>query len=298
MSMRVTQGMINSQLMQNLNRNMVNMSKLKEQMSTGRTINRPSDDPIGVTYSLRYRSELTANDQYQKNVDSALSWLDFSDNMIGQAGDVIHRIKVLTVQGSSGTNPDLALGNISSEIKELRDQLIEIGNSTLSGKYIFNGQKFDQPPYTPTTALTATPDDGNVTYEVGSGATLNINVPGGDIFGNSGDVDQIFAVIDRITTAFDAGDHAAAGAELVNIEGAFDRVISAQADVGAKTNRVELMEDRLANLNLNLTDFQSKTEDADFAELILQAQIQENLFQASLSVGAKIISPSLVDFLR
>lgn len=304
MTLRVTQGMINSQLMRNLNTNMTRMSKQQEQLATGRLINRPSDDPVGITYSLRYRSELQANMQYQRNVDSALSWLDFSDDMLGQAGDVIHRIRELTVQAGTGTNPQVALDNVSDEIKQLKEQLVQIGNSRLAGKYIFNGQKFDQAPYSIAGASTEITDEGDVLYEVGARTTLAINISGNDIFGfpgdgiNPADPDQLFQVIDRITAALDAGNHAAATAELDHLDTRTKAIVSARADIGAKTNRVELMEQRLADLELNLTNLQSKTEDADFARLLTESKINENIFHASLSVGAKIISPSLIDFLR
>jgi flagellar hook-associated protein 3 FlgL len=109
---RVTQGSITSQLLRNINKNMAQSAGLQEQMATGMKINRPSDDPVGITYSLRYRSDLSINERYQSNVDSATSFLDFNDTMLSQVGDVTKRIKELAVQGSNGTNPQVALDNM------------------------------------------------------------------------------------------------------------------------------------------------------------------------------------------
>ena len=105
-----------SQLSRNLNQNLNQMQGIQEQVTTGRKINKPSDDPVGITYSLRYRTELASNDQYQKNADSAHSWLDFNERLLvlSQAGDVLKRVKELAVQGSNGTNPQEALDNIQS----------------------------------------------------------------------------------------------------------------------------------------------------------------------------------------
>ncbi|MNC75573.1 flagellar hook-associated protein FlgL [compost metagenome] len=77
-----------------------------------------------------------------------------------------------------------------------------------------------------------------------------------------------------------------------------EKILSARAEIGAKTNRIELMQARLGDLNTNLTDLQAKVEDADYEGLIMQSKIQENIYNASLSVGAKIISATLVDFIR
>ncbi len=98
MPLRVTQGMISSQLLRNVSTNLGRLSHLENQLSTARKINAPSDDPVGITFSLRYRSELSATDQFQRNVDAGASTLDFTDTMLGQAGDVLQRVRELAVK--------------------------------------------------------------------------------------------------------------------------------------------------------------------------------------------------------
>jgi len=302
MPLRVTPGMMHTQLTRNLNRTLTEMAKLQEQMTTGRKINRPSDDPVGITYSLRYRSELQANVQYQKNIDMALSWLDFNDTVLQQAQDVLKRLKELSVQGANGTNPAVALDNIADEVEQLKGQIVDIANSTLNGKYVFNGEKTDVIPYNPTAVpfdpSTVQTDAGAVYYMVGVGVKLQINLSGNDVFGHPGEADNVFAVFDQIITALRNGNHAGVSAQIANIESRMDKILTQQSEIGARVNRVELMQSRLKDLELNLTDLQSKTEDVDFEKLIIDAKINENIYQASLSVGARIITPSLVDFLK
>ncbi|WP_422658582.1 flagellar hook-associated protein FlgL [Paenibacillus sp. EC2-1] len=304
--LRVTSNMMSSQLMLNLNRNASRMNETQLQASTGRKLNKPSDDPVGITYSLRYRGELSSNEQYQKNVDSAVSWLDFSDSTMNQAGEVLNRLKSLVVQASSETNEQSGLDSINQEVIQLKQQLVDIANSKLNGKYVFNGQQYDKMPYNfpknpdgsldTTTAATITTDQGSVEYLVGESVKIGINVTGNDVFGSGND--NVFAMMDRISQALKDGKHDDVSTELTNIESSTNRLLSMRAEVGAKTNRIELMESRLGDLELNLTDLQSKTEDADYGELIMRSKIQENIYNASLSAGAKIIQPTLVDFLR
>lgn len=302
MALRVTPGMMHMQLTRNLTRNLNQMSELQNQVTTGRKINKASDDPVGITYALRYRSELASNEQYQKNVNSALSWLDFNDTVLSQATDVLKRAKELAVQGSNGTNPQVALDNIRDEFIQLKEQLIDISNSKLNGKYVFNGQKFDQIPYNssavPFDAKSVITDNEQVAYTVGVGVTLPVNVSGNEVFGAPGAADNAFAVLDRVIASLGAGNYEAVRAEITNMETRTDKILNAQSEIGARVNRVELMQNRLKDLELNLADLQSKTEDADFEKLLIDSKINENIYQASLSVGAKVISPSLVDFLR
>ncbi|GGA43688.1 flagellar hook-associated protein FlgL [Paenibacillus physcomitrellae] len=307
---RITNNMLSSQLLLNINRNSVKMSDMQTQMATGRKINKPSDDPVGITYSLRYRSELSSNEQYQKNVDSSVSWLDYNDTVMSQAGDVVQRIRELTVQAGTGTNPQSSLDSINEEIGELKEQLIDIANSTLNGKYVFNGQKYTDKPFvfpknedgTSNTDDLKTVmdqiDQGPVNYTVSAGVSMTVNITSNDVFGNAEDQDNIFNIINNISTALAKGDISSVSAQLDNIDTRSDKMLSVRAEVGAKTNRIELLQNRLSDMETNLTDLQSKTEDADYAQLIMNSQIQENIYNASLSAGAKIISPSLADFLK
>ncbi|MGO4538678.1 flagellar hook-associated protein FlgL [Paenibacillus sp. 2TAB19] len=299
MSLRVTQGMMHLNMMRNLNRNMGQMASLQEQTATGRKLNKPSDDPVGITYSVRYRTEISGNEQYQKNVDSAISWLDFNDTVLGQANEVLQRVKELATQGSNGTNPDIALDNVKNEIIQLKSQLKDIANSQFNGKYVFNGEKFDQMPYGSDPKADTT-DTGVINYAIGVNSTLDINLSGNQVFGAddpAGTGNNVFSVLDRVIAALDNGTHSAVTSEIPNIEASMDRLINARSEIGARTNRVELVQNRLADMEINLTDMQSKTEDADYEKLLIDAQINENIYQASLSVGAKIVSKSLVDFL-
>ncbi|WP_145139532.1 flagellar hook-associated protein FlgL [Paenibacillus sp. Y412MC10] len=317
--LRVTSNMMNSQLLLNLNRNAREMNNTQNQLATGRKLNRPSDDPVGITYSLRYRSELASNDQYTSNVDSALSWLDFNDTVLSEAGDVVQRLRELTTKAANGTNPQSALDSIKQEVSQLKEQLIDIANSKLNGKYVFNGEAYDKKPYdfpknddgtSNTTGLNAdgssngmgiadiVTDKGFINFSVGESVKLPINMTGTDVFGNGNDPDNIFTIIENISKNLDDGNFAGLSSQLELIDSRTEKMLTSRAELGAKTNRIELMQDRLSDLNINLTDLQAKTEDADYAELIMNSKIQENIYNASLSAGSKIIQPSLVDFLR
>lgn len=304
--MRVTSGMMSNHLLNNLNRTASKMNNTQTQMTTGMKINKPSDDPTGITYSLRYRQELSSNEQYQRNTDSALSWLEFNDNMLTEVGSVMQRVRELTVQASTGTNSQESLDSISAEVKQLKEQMIDIGNSQFNGKYIFNGEVYDQKPYnfTKTDGVSDTSavrslalDQGQVKYTVGAGVQMAINTSGNTVFGGD-EADNMFEIFNNLESALAGGDLQKVGSQLGLIDSRTNKFSVVHAEVGAKTNRLELMESRLGDLEVNLTELQSKTEDADYAELMIKSKIEESVYNASLSVGAKIISTSLVDFLR
>lgn len=143
-----------------------------------------------------------------------------------------------------------------------------------------------------------TTDPGQIQFIVGEGVRMPISILSNDVFGNTGDSDNLYTIINSISAGLKAGDLGAISGQLDNIDTRMETILTARSEIGAKTNRVELMQERLSDLNVNLTDLQAKTEDADYEGLIMQSKIQENIYNASLSVGAKIISTTLVDFIR
>lgn len=302
MTLRVTQGMLSNQLLRNINSNRIQNEMYQNQLSTGRKINKPSDDPVGITFSMRYRSELAANDQYQRNVDGTISALDNTDTMLDQAGTVMQRMRELMVQGANSSNPQTALDSIRNEMTELKNQILSIGNTVFNGKYIFNGQITDQPPYDENDLFTKGTDNQKIQFAVGAGATIPVNVTGNEVFGdpnNPADADDyIFKIFQDVDQALAVGDDSALSQLLGNLDSRVDKMLEVRSEVGARTNRIELVENRLNDININLQSLQSKTEDADVAEVITNLKMGENVYQAALSVGAKLISPSLIDYIR
>lgn len=223
--------------------------------------------------------------------------------MVGQAVQVIHRVRYLTVQGATESNSELSLRTIAEEMKELKEQLYEVANSQFNGKYIFNGHRTDQAPYPDHDYQQAQLGTGEIKYEVARGVEITINQLAEEIFGPAGDPDDpdndnLFAILDRIITALEAADPEAVGRELGALDRRMDIILERWAEIGARYNRLELMNNRMQDENLNLKTVLSKTEDADLAEVIIRLRTEENIYRSSLAAGARIIQPSLIDFLR
>lgn len=298
MPLRVTNNMLSSQMLRNLNNNLTRMQANQDILATGKKLNKASDDPVGVTYALRYRSELSMNEQYQKNIDTAKVFVDHTDTILGQLNELFQRTNELTTQGLNGTNPQSSMNAIAKELGDIYEQAVTLGNDQLNGKYIFNGQKTDQQPYSAATAATDKTDTGTINYQFSAGVTIPINVTGDQVFGKSTDADNFFAVLKGLQSAFSSGNQTAAASMFDQLKTRMDKFLNVRAEVGARSNRIELMENRIKDLNTSLNDLDSKVEDADIAATITQLKTDENVYQSSLSVGAKVIQPTLIDYLR
>jgi flagellar hook-associated protein 3 FlgL len=293
--MRITNGMMVNTLRSNITRNMRDMDKMQSQLSSGKRISKPSDDPVGVGYSLRLRNNLVENEQYTNNVNDGLSFLDATESAVEEVGDVLKRIKELTIQGANDTNSIEAKMAISNEVRELKNHLISVANTEFAGKYIFSGTASNIPTYL-TNGTWQAVNTTTVNFEVGVATKVPVNITADQFFEDLPGA-NLFATLQQLETDLNTpGSNISAHMPI--IDKWLDKTNAVRTEVGARVNRLEFTKARLEDNNLNFTDLLSKTEDADMAQLITQFKVQESVYRASLASGARIVQPSLIDFLR
>lgn len=313
--MRITNRMINDTVFRNTAAHLEKLSGLQDKLASGKAITKPSDDPAAVNQSMLLRNTLSDQTQYIKNIDLVTSWLDTADQTLGDASSVMHRARELAVQGSSDTLTPAARTSIGKEIRQLKEQLRGISNTQLAGRYIFAGSQtltepyppfnpLDNPRLYPPTAVYPTPAAANLDStseliaEIGPSQTVAYNVTGTNAFGATTDPDGAFQVLEDLASALDTNDTPNISLQIARIDTRLDAISSERADVGGKRNRVTLLQDRYNATEVSLKDLLSRNEDVDMPKIVSDMTLSQQVFQASLSAGAKIIQPTLMDFLR
>lgn len=303
--MRITNNMLSRIFLLNLEKSATRLIQIQERLSTGRRINRPSDDPIGTTKALNLRLLEKQNEQYQRNIEDASSWLNFNDSALGDLQTVLIRAKGVGVQGSDDTLNEEDRKALAQEVNQILEHILSMANSKFKGKYIFGGTETTTRPYTATrdgttgeiTAVASNPAglDGEIIREIGSGVTISINISGNDVF--TKDVD-IFQTLIDLRDALNGNDPDQVRTLLDDLDTSSDQLIVAQSQVGAKANRIEGALSWLQDENLNIVKLLSQTEDADMIKEIGDLQQQEVIYQSALALGGRILLPSLIDFIR
>lgn len=295
--MRITSMMQNTQLLRNIRNNNSDILDWQNKLSTGQRISKPSDDPVGIGYQMRYTTELARNEQYLANAKTGYGWLSQTDSVLQQAHSILQRLNTITNQASNGTiTPDIR-EQIRLEVLQLREQMITIGNSTYDGRHIFNGQKTDVKPYSADAANDNT-DMGIYYLNVSPSVTVEVSIPGEKVFGEAGAADNIFKLFDDIAQQLQDNEQSELSGSLDDIGLAIERISFNLAEVGARMNRFELIENRIGDEKVSITTLRSSVADVDMADAVIQLQLQQNVLQASLSVGAKVMQMSLLDYIR
>ncbi|MGD6794226.1 flagellar hook-associated protein FlgL [Metabacillus indicus] len=293
--MRVTQSMLAANSLRNLSKSYEKMGTYQDQLATGKKISRPSDDPVVAMKGMHYRTNLTEVEQYQRNISEAYQWMENSEGGIEQGTQVLQRVRELVVQASNGTNSPEDLKAIGAEIKQLKEDLVGSANTQVAGNYIFNGTETKKAPVTLNAdgTVTVLVDKSPFEVEVSKGVSLKANINSDNVFS-----EDLFAVVGSIEKALTSGDGSGLDGLLSDLDGKMDAMTAERAELGARYNRLELIEDRVMKQEVVSTRILSENEDADLEKVIMSLTAQESLHRAALSVGARIMQPTLMDFLR
>jgi flagellar hook-associated protein 3 FlgL len=274
------------------------LTQAQRQVSTGKRVVTPSDDPVGISLALGLRRDQGATEAWGRNIADSLTWLDTTDRALGQGLDVVQRAHELAVQGGNGTLSTDARALIADEVETLKSQFVEVGNSSIGGRYVFGGTQTDRPPFDPATEQAVAPvNTALMNREVAQGSVISVNITA-DRFQQAPGQPDIFAVLDGLSAALRANDSTAIGTALSQLDAHQDNISALRGEGAAKTNRLELTQSRFEAQKIATTEQLSSIEDADMAQAITDATMRESVYRSALAVGAKVIQPSLVDFLR
>jgi flagellar hook-associated protein 3 FlgL len=333
--MRVTNKMMSSNVVNNIQNNMSKMDQTNDRLSKGTKINTPQDDPTGAVKTMSYKTALNEIDKFANNSMVAKNFLSYTDVSLGQIGDIVQRVRELAVQATTETYEQTARDAMAAEINELIDQVVSIGNGKVGDRFIFGGFNTIETPFTVVRGHEKLEDEGiepNVTNakgevreginkdnivevkyngdggkllaEVDKGIIIEYNIPGSEALMNENNnlIESMIRLRDEIYKGNTVEDMAGSGTtvnkELGNMDKALDGVMKFRSQVGAKMRRIMQVEERHKDNKISMSRLLSATQDTDITEAISDLKVQESVQRMSLSVGAKIIQPTLMDFLR
>lgn len=311
--MRITNAMIVNNFMNNMNRNLARMDKLQGQIGTMKKNARVSDDPIGVATSMMARARLMKIDQYAANVANAKTWTTQSETALSEMNEMLKRIEELHITSANGTNSEESRTAIAQEVEQMRDQILTSLNYTYGDRFIFGGYNTDHAPfvynggelyYDGVPLINQTPGDiananvlqaQQIEYELIEGIKLDVSMSGVRVIG-MGDK-NIIGIIDKYIAELKSPSTPPVD-YITELQKSQTHILSLMSEVGGKQNRLDLMEDRYSIDDLNYSALLSVMEDIDLESTTTEFKMAECVYQAALSMGARIIQPSLLDFLK
>ena len=305
-AVRVTQRLLVDRILNNLSDQSRELLKLQDQLATGRRVNKPSDDPLAARRALNAQNEISANNQYITNISTISPGLLESETTSLSVVDMLQRARELTLQGANGTNAQEQLDQIAIEVNQLLEGVLNQGNQITNDRYIFGGTRTSNPPFVATRdasgeiiSVAYEGNDEDILIEISEGVQVVSNATGESVFqSTSASTVDIYQMLIDVRDNLRAGDSNGLQTRLEELTMAQDQLLLAVSRLGATQNRINRVEDNLSVVNVQLQEVLSDNVDADFAEVTLNLNAQFNAYQAALNAGARVIQPSLLDFVR
>jgi flagellar hook-associated protein 3 FlgL len=281
----------------------INARKLvgaQQKIASGKELRRPSDGPANVLRALDQRAEMRRYAQYERNSSDANAWLTNTDTTLMTVQDRMERVRTLVLEGINGASDAAARGAAAAEIEGIREELLGLANTTYLGRPLFVGVVDAAHAYD--AAGNFEGDNGAVMRTIAPGTGIQVNLSGETVFGTFNGLDpaqgNVFQMLDVLADDLRAGVVGPIQDGLDRVDAAMERVSLAQSEVGARGRQLESLEARNGDVMLELKTELAEVEDVDYAKALIDLRSQEFAYQAALSVTAKIIQPSLLDFLR
>lgn len=286
-------------MMGNLQTSGRSLLQAQEHATTGKRIIRMSDNPGDAVSVLSRSAELRRLDQYTRNAGEAQSWLSSADSALTTVSDRLASARTLVIQANSASADAAARSAIANEIRSLRDSVLQTANTVREGRPLFAGTSTTQPVYD--TAGTYSGDAGSVAIPVAPGMSLTVNASGPAVFGTANAdpmAGDVFQMLSALADAVENNDGATMGAGLTAIDAASGRVNVSLVALGSRTKQLEDMMSTIEDSKVSVRQAISAKQDVDLAESIVALKQKEVAYQAALQATARVIQPSLLDFLR
>lgn len=293
---RVTSQTLMASAHRNLQASMSAVARAQDRASSLKAITRPSDDPAGTAQALGIRQQQGANEQYARNISDGNSWLTEIDSTITASTTVMHRVRDLVVRGANdGSLGSTAKEAIATEIDSLRQQLLGLANTSLQGRTVFAGNSDAGAAFTENAGVYSYTGTGStVQRRIDDTTTVRVDADGTAVYGDG--PDSVFALLANISA--DLRSDTNVGGRLDAIDDRMSAMLTVQASVGTRQAQVEKAQDATMQKATSLEAQRADVEDVDMAKAILDLQTQTTAYQGALAVTARVLQPTLMDFLN
>ena len=273
------------------------MLRAQNKISSGKKVSKPSDDPIAAAKILDHRTSLQTMEQYVTNVETAKSRVEYADAILGYIDDLVTEAHGIAQAQSSRDAESMAAAAI--EVRDIYDHIMELANSKYGDHYIFSGSKSHTPPFTRDADFNATYQGNGDSYQtmVSDSQVVKVVSDGEAIFQDPPDGTDLFLSLKALIDGLEAGDNSQVLAQTENLHNAQIHNHSVRTQYGTNLHRLEVSGNHWQNFRPKVEEMLTRLEAADMAEAIIELNNLEIAYQATIMTAAKIVQPSLIQFL-
>lgn len=313
---RVGNNQLTNEILFNIRKQLLLQERLFEQISSNKRILKPSDDPVGTGSAMSIRDQMGRNRDYESSIQTGNVWTNVTNVALESANQEWQRVNEIALSADDGTKTATDLVGMAEELEQLLERLVALSNTQNAGAYVFGGSKTNNPAFRAETD----PNTGRITGVFYQGDSFvrsvqtkeegrtDVNVLGS----NGGNPDAAGSFIDTNTganafnTIIELRDRlldndvigiSQPGGILQDIELVTQSLNGAQVRLGGAQEVFDMDKERIIEEQDDLTQFLSQVEDADVAKLIMELNNVQNVYEAALASGGRIMQLGLLSFI-
>lgn len=304
MTERITPAMVTATTLNNIDSSLANLERTSSELSSGKTILEPSDNPYGASQVIDLQSQLDGLSSYATNAQEGISWQNTASGAMSNISNVLQTVRELLVQSSTGTVNQSDRESIATEVDQLTEAVKQDANTQYAGQYVFSGTDTTTVPYPQGAEDTYQGNTGTVTRAIGPGVSVNVSTNISSLLGNgqgSGDgklLDTLRTISEHLRGGSTEDTAALGSGDLKNLEGSIDTLSQLQATAGSVTDQLQTATSRIESLQGSIAASMANVDGADIAQTSIAYSNEQAAYEAALRAGASIIQESLLQFLQ
>lgn len=272
-----------------------------ERLSSNKDIMKLSDGPLRAKQGIRFRDQISDLGQFQKNIEFSKGLLERSESALSGIGDNLVRLKELAIAMANDTYDKQSRDATSREVREVMEEIVQLGNSTFNGRYIFGGFRNQTPPVNLEGDYLG--DDGALFLQISKNNFRQVNLQARNLFEPPADDRSHghYNMLQAVTNFYEGlvnNDKTAIRAAITELDFHMERTTSYQATVGGMWKSLSDASSRLGGEEVQARAGLSKAEDADIYDATSQFKRTEATLQGTLMASSKMLQPSLLNFLQ
>lgn len=299
---RITNGMVIGTTLSDLNSSLAALQRSSQEMSSGKTILEPSDNPFGASQVIQLQSQLDGLSSYATNAKEGNGWATTSDTAMSSIASAVQRIRELLVEASNGTNSKSSLAVIGTEVSQLTESIKQDANAQYGSQYVFSGTATSTPPYELGEVDAYNGNGAAITRAVGPASSVTINTDISTLLGAGGEDGKLLSTLRTIAEHLKGGTpegiQALGTTDLKSLDANTEVLTSLQASAGSVTEQMNMASSRIEGMQIAITATLANTQDANIAQVAIAYSSEQAGYQAALRVGASIMQESLLNFLK
>lgn len=303
MSTRVTNEMVTGSTLASLNSAQEALARSERELSSGRSIEQPSDDPVGASEAITLQSTIDGLGSYEENAQDGVAWLNTATGALTGINQLTQRARELVLQASSGIDNQSDMSNIATEIEQIAESVKQTADTQYAGQYIFSGTATATAPYQQGASDAYAGNSGSITRAAAPGAGVAVNAALSAVLGE-GQAAKDGKLLDTLRTIAEhlregpSAQKALSGEDLEHLDANANALSGLEAQVGATTDQLNLSITRIEDLKVTTSTQLSNVEDTNFAQVAMEYSNQQASYEAALRAGASIVQESLLEFLH